>query len=405
MNRRLPLAIVVAAVCIAASAALVGAQDEAADPPATQLRVALDRLLAEHAFLSMEVMRTGTTGGRAFTAAADALDENTQEIVSAIEGIYGADAGEAFGQQWRNHIAFLIDYARALSEGDRPAADLADQQLDRYVADFSALLSTAIPELPEAAVSGLIDEHVQQLEHVAAFESAQFGDAYPAIRDTYLHMFTVGDALATGIIAQFPDRFPGHDNAFSPATDLRIALDRLLGEHTYLAALAMRAHLTGARDAEEAAAALGENSAELETTITDIYGAPAGTAFGGLWESHVTSYVDYVAGLEAGDADAQEEALTALAEYWDSFSAFLAEANPYVSAAELQSHIRQHTDLLVRQAEQYAAGDYAEAYQTGREAFAHTGELSASLAGAIADQLPDRFARALPNLAMIAPEP
>src|SRR5918992_1247270 len=81
------------------------AQDE--DAPATALRVTLDRLLGEHALLSMEVVR------------------------GAIEGIYGPDAGAAFAEQWRNHIAYLYDYARARAEGDSDATELARDQLDR----------------------------------------------------------------------------------------------------------------------------------------------------------------------------------------------------------------------------------------------------------------------------------
>jgi hypothetical protein len=167
----------------------------------------------------------------------------------------------------------------------------------------------------------------------------------------------------------------------------------------------MRSHVTDAPDAEEAAGALGENSAELEATIADIYGPDAGAAFGGLWDSHVHSYVDFVSGLEDADRGAQAEALQELSDYWESFSAFLADANPFVSADELEGHIRTHTDMLVVQAEQYSEGLYAQAYETGREAFAHTGELSAFLAVAIADQLPDRFPRTVPNAAVVAETP
>ena len=75
------------------------------DLPAVQLRLALDRVLAEHAFLSIEAMRTGIAGGAEFEVAAEVLEANTTEVVDLVEAAYGADAADAFAEQWRNHIA------------------------------------------------------------------------------------------------------------------------------------------------------------------------------------------------------------------------------------------------------------------------------------------------------------
>jgi hypothetical protein len=385
--------------CVVTGPPAASGLDEEADAPATALRVALDRLLAEHALLSMEVVRSAIARTPDFDAAAEVLDENTTEIIAAIEDVYGAEAGAAFGEQWRNHIGYLVDYARAAIEGDAEAAALASEQLDRYVADFSALLVDAMPVLPAETVEGLIDEHVRQLEHVAAFDQAEFGRAYPAIRQTYRHMFDIGDGLVIGIVTAFPGRFPGRDQAFSPATDLRITLDRLLGEHSFLAALAMRATLNGSPDTDSAAGALAENSADLQSAMAGIYGDAAGDAFGSLWDSHVTSYFDYVVGLTEGDQAAIEDALDRLADYRREFGMFVADANPFLSAASLAALLKAHTDHLVRQADAYAAGDWAASHRLGREAYAHTAELSGSLAAAIHDQFPRRF----PDAAMAGP--
>jgi len=389
LQRALPIGLL-CGVLIMTVATPAAAQDPPADPPATQLRMAIDRVLAEHAFLIVQVMRTGLSGGAEFTAAGDALDENTTELVAAIEGIYGEDAADAVDEQWRNHIAFIVDYARALDDNDTSAANLATSQLQEYVTDFSALLAGAA-QLPKAAVEGLINEHVEQLQQVASFEGAQFGRAYPAIRETYEHMFMIGDGLASGIVAQFPDRFTGRFSAFSRATDLRLDLNRLLGEHTELAALAMRASLTDAPDTAAASAALEENTAELQAAIATIYGEAAGTAFGTRWRNHTDLYLDYVAATKASNSTAQAAALRGLRSYRSSFTAFLVQANPLLSAATFEDLIAEHTDQLVAEADQFAEGDYAAAYATGRDAFHHSGVLGDYLAHAIADQFPDLF--------------
>lgn len=390
--RALPLAVALVLTALSLAGPPRGARaQEAEDAPATQVRVALDRVLAEHAFLIIEVMRLGLEGGQEFEAAADSLDANTEDLIGAIAGIYGDPAGDAVGVQWRNHIAFIVDYARALADADTTAANVADQQLRRYVTDFSALLSSAIAPLPQDAVEGLVQEHIDQLEQVAAFDAADFGDAYPAVRATYEHMFMIGDGLALGIVNQFPDRFTGGPSAFSPATDMRLTLDRLLGEHTALASLAMRASLTDAPDEAAAAEALADNAAALADTIGGIYGDEAGNAFSDLWTRHTSLYIDYVAATKAGDTADQETARRGLADYSSDFTAFLASANPFLSGSSFEGLVGAHTEHLLDQVDAYADDDFVAAYRIGREGFAHTGVISAGLAAAIADQFPQRF--------------
>jgi hypothetical protein len=386
-------------ILMMAVAGPVAAEDPTTEPPATQLRVAIDRVLAEHAFLIIQVMRTGLTSGPEFTAAGDALDEDTNELVAAIESVYGPDAAAAVGEQWRNHIAYIVDYARALDAGDTSAAQLADSQLQQYVTDFSALLAGAA-HLPEEAVQGLISEHIEQLEQIASFETAKFGEAYPAIRATYDHMFMIGDGLAAAISDEFPDRFSGSLYASSPATNLRLQLNRLLGEDAELAGLAMRAGLTGAPDAAAATAALEDNTLAVQSAIAIIYDDAAGAAFAAKWRERTSLFLDYVAATKAGDEVAQQASLDGLHSYNASFTDFVAAANPQVSATELEVLISDQTNLLIDQTNRFAEGDFADAYSIGRQAFAHSGVLGDYLARAIADQFPLAF----PNVAMSSPD-
>ena len=250
-------------------------------------------------------------------------------------------------------------------------------------------------------MEGLIQEHVQQLEQIGSFAEAGFTEAYPAIRGTYAHMFMVGDGLTIGILTGSGDRFPGRDTAFSPALDMRLSLDRLLGEHTYLAAIAMRARLTDAPDFEAAADALGANSADLAAQITQIYGEAGGEAFDELWRSHTSFYLDYVEATADGDTGAQTRALDGLRQYGADFSSFLAGANPFLDEHGLEALLASHTDHLISQVSSYIVGDYEASYATLREAYEHTESLAAGLGGAIADQFPRLF----PDTASDVPAP
>jgi hypothetical protein len=359
--------------------------------PAAQLRLSLDSALAEHAFLLGEAMRTGLAAGADFNAAGRALEANSVSLIGLIEQVYGSDAASAFGDLWRQHIAYLIDYTRALANDDADAKALAEHQLHTYVADFSALLASANPNLPRDVVDKLVSEHVEQLETVAAFKTADYARAYPGVRATYKHMFTLGDALAKAIAMQFPAKFLGVSVAFGPAVNLRLSLDRLLGEHTLLAAIAMRAGVSNTSDKAAAAEALAANSLEIEEAIGGIYGAPAGRAFAALWKRHTDAYLAYVAAVLTDDQIGRQRAIEALGDYQTEFTRFLTDANPKLSSSALTELLRHHTQQLIDQADAFAKKDYDAAYDVVHDAYAHAISMGDALALAIAAQFPVRY--------------
>jgi hypothetical protein len=204
-------------------------------------------------------------------------------------------------------------------------------------------------------------------------------------------MFMIGDGLADAIARQFPERFTGLDVAFGPAVGLGITLDRLLGEHALLAILATRAGLTEAADRDEAVDTLEANSAELGRAIALVYGQATGDAFADLWRTHVGYYLDYVDARREDDGPAMRDAADGLQQYRSDFSAFVADANPNLSASDLERLLAMHTNHLIAQVDAFAEGDYDAAYTATREAYAHMGAIASALARAIATQFPARF--------------
>jgi hypothetical protein len=365
--------------------------DPSSELPAVKLRIALDRMLGEHAFLVMETMRTGISGGTDFDEAAAALEGNTADLVELIDSVYSRQSAEAFGDEWRNHHAYLVDYTRALAAGDADAQAVANDQLQRYIADLSALLHRINPFLSASVLQPLIAEHVQQLEQVAALGTESYQRAYPAIRQTYAHMFMLGDALTAAIARQFPNRFAGSAVAFGPALDMRIALDRLLGEHTALAGLAMRARLFGDADAAASAEALRANGRDLEGVVRQVYGEAAYGTFQSIWRGHLDVYLAYVDATARDDARGEASALDGLGQFESRFTTFLAGANPHLEAAQLRGLVQMHDQQLVDRVKALASDDYARAYQIGREGFRHTESMADALATAIARQFPQVF--------------
>ncbi len=176
------------------------------------------------------------------------------------------------------------------------------------------------------------------------------------------------------------------------AAGLRVALNRLLGEHLLLAASATNAALDGrTADYDAAAAALDENSVDLTSAITAVYGEDAGASFLEQWREHIGFFVDYTVATAAGDSAGQQAAADALAAYTTSFAAFLAGATE-LPAEALEANLQMHVAGLTAVIDAQAAGDETAYYTALREAYAHMATTAEALSGGIAAQQPDMFA-------------
>ena len=183
---------------------------------------------------------------------------------------------------------------------------------------------------------------------------------------------------------------PAHAHAAhgSPAADLRVTLDRLLGEHAALAMNATNLGYSGSKAFPAAAKSLDRNSIALSKAVASIYGTKAGNVFldGKFqWRAHIGFFVDYTVALAKKDKTGQAKAVANLKRYTKEHGAFLAGATGLPKLA-VQNDLLGHVLELKNQLDAYARGDYAKASALYRKAYAHmfmTGDL---LAGAIAKQ-------------------
>lgn len=173
--------------------------------PAADLRVALDRLLGEHAVLAMNATNEGVTGSKSFPAAGKSLDRNSVELSKAIASIYGKNAGGVFlnGKfQWRDHIKFFVDYTVALAKKDKAGQAKAVANLTRYTKEHGAFLAKATG-LPKLAVQNDLLGHVLELKNqLDAYASGDYTKAGGFYRQAYSHMFKTGDLLSGAIAKQ-----------------------------------------------------------------------------------------------------------------------------------------------------------------------------------------------------------
>jgi hypothetical protein len=304
--------------------------------------------------------------------------------------VYGDEAEEQFLELWRQHIGFFVDYTVATAEDDQQARMTALESLDGYRQAFATFLGDANPEIDPSAVAEGLQMHVNQLTGALdAYADGKAPMAYADIRESYAHMFGTGDLLAGAIASQ--QMIDGADAIDSPAVDLRVTLDRLLGEHALLATVAMQKGYDGAEDFEAAAAALDENTIALGEAIGSVYGDEAEEQFLELWRQHIGFFVDYTVATAEDDQEARAAALEKLDGYRQGFATFLGNANPNIEPDTVAAGLQMHVDQLTGALDTYADGDYDAAYAQIRESYAHmfgTGDL---LAGAIVTQMPEQF--------------
>jgi len=359
--------------------------------PAADLRVTLDRLLAEHADLAIVAMQKGYDGAPDFQAAANQLDQNSQALAKAIASVYGDAAGQKFLDLWRAHIGMFVNYTQAVAKNDDAGKQKALSDLANYGKDFAAFINGANPNIPSDAVVQLLQQHVQELTGALdAYAKKDYATVYKDFDESHNHMFMTGDALAAGIIKQQGGKIAG--NAMSNAVNLRVTLDNLLSEHATLAIIAMQKGVAGAPDFQAAANQLDQNSQALAKAIASIYGDAAGQKFLDLWRAHIGMFVNYTQGVAKNDAAMKQKALDDLANYRKDFAAFINGADPKIPADAVANLLQAHVQQLVDALNTYVAKDYATTYKNFDDSFAHMFMTGDALAGGLVAQNPSKFA-------------
>lgn len=175
-----------------------------------ELRSALRQFLGEHAVLAVSVTRAGAAGARDFSAAAAALNGNTDDLVAALESSYGT-AVEPFAQAWRRRISSLADYTVAAAQRDAGRRDDARRALARS----DGAVAAALHELTDSDVSrGAVRRELTRFtEALVGQVDAVTGrppdeaEAARAQAQAFERSLDVADVLAAGIAANRPEEY------------------------------------------------------------------------------------------------------------------------------------------------------------------------------------------------------
>ncbi len=182
--------------------------DGSSEAPASSLRAYLNTMFSEHVYLAGAASGAALDGrSDDFEAAAAQLDANSVELSASFGEVYGAEAGEAFLEQWRAHIVLLVDYVTATAGADTAGQEAAVNGLVAYVGTFATFMSDATG-IPQEALASLLEDHVLGLKDMVDLQAA--GDltgAYAAMQLAAMHMQMIADPFAEATVQMFPDLF------------------------------------------------------------------------------------------------------------------------------------------------------------------------------------------------------
>jgi hypothetical protein len=137
------------------------------------------------------------------------LLRNQTDIGNAVKPFYGKQAGNELTRQLRGHILIAADLIAAAKTGD--ATKLADAQArwGRNADDIAALLSRANPRhWKRAALRAMLGEHLKlTTEEAVARIRGDWAADVRAYDRVHRHALGMADALAGGLVQQFPKRF------------------------------------------------------------------------------------------------------------------------------------------------------------------------------------------------------
>ena len=354
---------------------------------ASDLRVSLEQLLGQHAFLTVRLTRARLRGDGDLAQSADAaLSENTGDLGELIGTVYGGEAAERFEQMWFGHVTYLFNYARGVADEDEAVRSQARRQLDDYTTNLSQFLEAATNKAaPASVVAPALGMHVDQLmQQVDAYAGGDYRRAFALERESYAHMFPLGKTLAAAIVTGGGGGLPVDFD--SPARQLQSRLGMLLGEHAELAVDAMRSGISNSPDFPAAGAALDGNTREITAMIESVFGAASAGSFQALWADHIDAFVTYTRALVADDGALENAANERLKEFNADFAAFLSTSTQgRLGAPALADAFVMHEDHLLRQLNAYAERDYATAHELSLDAYQHMFALAAQAATAIGD--------------------
>ena len=201
-------AILLAAVLLVGCAAKTTQVDPMSTTAGINLRMAMRDLWNAHTTWTRMYIVSAVAKMPDAASAAARLMQNQEDIGNAIKPHYGDDAGMKLTGLLKNHISTAAGVVAAAMGTDTMKLKAAQAAWTANADSIADFLAGANPNWPKQALTDMLHEHLRVTtnEAVARIKKDWAGDvkAYDAI---HMQAMMMADALSSGIIKQFPEKF------------------------------------------------------------------------------------------------------------------------------------------------------------------------------------------------------
>ncbi|MDD1707355.1 MAG: hypothetical protein LUO81_04065, partial [Methanoregulaceae archaeon] len=136
------------------------------------------------------------------------LLKNQEDIGNAIKPVYGDAAGNQLTALLKEHILIAVDIVDAVKAKNATAQGAAEAQWKTNADDIANLLSGANPNWPNQVLKDMMYTHLATTkDELVARYTANYPADVKAYDTVYNHILMMSDALANGIVQQFPAKF------------------------------------------------------------------------------------------------------------------------------------------------------------------------------------------------------
>jgi hypothetical protein len=183
-------------------------QTGAALSPATVLRQDMRKLWTDHVVWTRDYIISAVADQPDTKAAADRLLKNQEDMGHAVAAYYGQAAGDKTTSLLKEHILIAVELIKAAKAKDDATFKEQDRKWQQNAEDIATFLSQANPNWPKPTLVDLMKMHLSTTTaEVQARLGQKWEDDERAFDDVYSHILKMSDALAEGIIKQFPEKF------------------------------------------------------------------------------------------------------------------------------------------------------------------------------------------------------
>ncbi|MFD0590309.1 glycosyltransferase [Paenibacillus sp. GCM10027627] len=183
-------------------------QQQCLTESAVQLKWNLRRLWIDHVVYTRDYIVSAVEGLADKDKILARLLKNQQDIGDAVKPFYGEAAGNKLAELLREHILIADKIVEAAKSGQQAEVEKLDKDWHRNADDIAKFLSDANPNWTDKELKDLLYTHLQMVTDAVVARIKKDWDADIAAFDKGInHIIVLSDALADGIIKQFPKEF------------------------------------------------------------------------------------------------------------------------------------------------------------------------------------------------------